>query len=81
MKDPVCGMEVMPESAAAAWEHDGTVYYFCSLGCLGRFKEDPEHYLGLDDAQRVDVVNPRGICSNASESIRSKGAMTCTATR
>jgi P-type Cu+ transporter len=52
MKDPVCGMDVAPESAAAAWEHDGRVYYFCSLGCLDRFKEDPERYLGPDDAHR-----------------------------
>jgi P-type Cu+ transporter len=52
VKDPVCGMDVTPESAAAAWEHDGTVYYFCSLGCLENFKADPEYYLGLDDAQR-----------------------------
>ena len=52
MKDPVCGMEVTPESAAAAWEHEEAVYYFCSLGCLNAFKGDPEHYLGVDDSQR-----------------------------
>ena len=31
MTDPVCGMTVEVETAAAAWEHDGTVYYFCTF--------------------------------------------------
>jgi Cu+-exporting ATPase len=52
MTDPVCGMTVETESAAAAWDHDGITYYFCSLGCFDRFKADPEHYLKLDDSQR-----------------------------
>ena len=42
MTDPVCGMEVDPEDAAAAWQHAGTTYYFCSVGCMERFREDPE---------------------------------------
>ena len=32
MQDPVCGMAVEPSTAAAAWEHDGTTYLFCSVG-------------------------------------------------
>ena len=40
------------ETAAAAWEHDGTVYYFCTLACWDAFRGDPEHYLGSDDPQR-----------------------------
>ena len=41
MVDPVCGMNVERETAAAAWEHDGTTYLFCSIGCMERFREDP----------------------------------------
>ena len=52
MQDPVCGMTVEAESAAAAWDHEGTTYYFCSLGCFEAFKADPGHYLGLDDSER-----------------------------
>ena len=52
MIDPVCGMTVDRESAAGAWEHDGETYLFCSLGCLERFKADPEHFLGLDASDR-----------------------------
>ena len=52
MTDPVCGMAVTPESSAGAWEHDGVVYYFCSPGCMERFRGAPEHFLGLDPDQR-----------------------------
>ena len=45
VKDPVCGMNVVPERAAGSHTHDGTTYYFCSRGCLARFQKDPEHYL------------------------------------
>ena len=52
MTDPVCGMTVTPETAAGAWEHDGTTYYFCSASCLERFKQAPQDYIDLDPAQR-----------------------------
>ena len=43
--DPVCGMEVDPKAAEAAWEYEGVTYYFCSRGCLMDFREDPGSYL------------------------------------
>jgi Cu+-exporting ATPase len=52
MTDPVCGMAVERETAAAAWEHKGVVYYFCSLTCLERFRKDPEHFLSMDPSER-----------------------------
>ena len=52
MIDPVCGMTVEPDTAAAAWEHDGTTYYFCSVGCMERFRGDPEHFLTMDPSDR-----------------------------
>jgi Cu+-exporting ATPase len=44
--DPVCGMEV--DRATAEWktEHAGTIYFFCSKGCLDDFLEDPVSYGG-----------------------------------
>ncbi len=45
MKDPVCGMEVGPENAAGAWEHEGRTYYFCSRSCLELFKAEPERFV------------------------------------
>ena len=44
-KDPVCGMEVDPNDAAATAEHGGTTYYFCSQDCADSFEDDPESYL------------------------------------
>ena len=52
VKDVVCGMEVDPSSAAAAWEHDGTTYLFCSVACMRRFRQDPAHFLSLSDDER-----------------------------
>ncbi len=43
--DPVCGMTVTPDSAAGSSEHNGETYYFCSAGCLRRFRDDPEAFL------------------------------------
>ena len=45
-KDPVCGMSVLPESAAGSVEHAGSTYWFCSPSCQAKFKADPEAYLG-----------------------------------
>src|SRR5437879_8461255 len=44
-KDPVCGMMVVPEKAAAKIEHAGKTYYFCSKGCAERFSKEPEKFL------------------------------------
>jgi YHS domain-containing protein len=52
MIDPVCGMSVEAESAAAAWEYRDVVYYFCSVRCMERFRDDPEHFLALDPSER-----------------------------
>jgi YHS domain-containing protein len=43
--DPVCGMRVDPDDAAATFEHEGTVYYFCSQTCRDAFGADPAAYL------------------------------------
>lgn len=47
-RDPVCGMDVVPETAAGQSEYNGQVYYFCSLGCKKAFDENPEKYLGKE---------------------------------
>jgi Cu+-exporting ATPase len=52
MADPVCGMDATPETAAAAWEHEGTTYYFCSIGCFDRFRADPDGFLARDPSER-----------------------------
>ena len=45
VKDPVCGMDVKPESAAARYEHGGQTYYFCSSHCMEKFRAEPAKFL------------------------------------
>ncbi|HSP74206.1 MAG TPA: XdhC family protein, partial [Gaiellaceae bacterium] len=45
--DPVCGMTVAVEGAAATAEHAGVTYYFCCPHCRARFEQDPARYTGV----------------------------------
>ncbi len=49
VKDPVCGMDIEPATAAGTSEYKGQTYYFCSLGCKKAFDKEPEKYLGNAD--------------------------------
>jgi Cu+-exporting ATPase len=42
--DPVCGMQARPDPAKSA-VHAGVTYYFCSAGCVAKFRANPERYL------------------------------------
>src|SRR3989441_11847184 len=53
--DPVCHMQVMPETAAARYEYKGKTYYFCNPRCLERFKANPEQF--LVPAKLVTIVS------------------------
>ena len=44
VRDPVCGMSVEAENAAASLDHGGQTYYFCSRGCSWEFKESPDKF-------------------------------------
>ena len=44
-RDPVCGMNVNPDTATHVHEHAGKKYYFCCAGCLKKFEADPSGYL------------------------------------
>lgn len=43
-KDPVCGMRVNPETAAALIHHNGKDHFFCSASCAEKFRANPPHY-------------------------------------
>ena len=43
--DPVCGMSVDQNSAAAQSDHKGRTYYFCSKECKASFDANPEKYV------------------------------------
>ena len=38
-KDPICGMQVEKATAAATYEHEGVMHYFCAPGCMESFKK------------------------------------------
>ena len=45
--DPVCGMKVAANPQKSV-THDEVVHYFCSMGCVNKFKLDPARYLNKD---------------------------------
>lgn len=44
-RDPVCGMEVDPQTAKHTSAYQGQTYYFCAPGCKRAFDAEPEKYL------------------------------------
>jgi len=48
--DPVCGMTVDPDDAAASVEHGGETYHFCCHGCADSFESEPSSYVEGADA-------------------------------
>lgn len=49
--DPVCGMIIDADSAAAREEYAGQTRYFCSEACATRFRRQPEHYISASGAR------------------------------
>lgn len=44
--DPVCGMEIDRDMAAAKLNYRGKTYYFCSVGCKREFQKNPARFIG-----------------------------------
>jgi Cu+-exporting ATPase len=44
VRDPVCGMMIDKNSAAAQSKYEGETYYFCSTACRDAFLKDPGKY-------------------------------------
>jgi YHS domain-containing protein len=54
-RDPVCGMEVNEQQAAAQGltsQYQGQTYAFCSADCKRQFDQDPQRYARQQPAQR-----------------------------
>ncbi|MBW2094054.1 MAG: YHS domain-containing protein [Deltaproteobacteria bacterium] len=49
VKDPVCGMEVVPGKTKLVAIYQGHSYWFCSRGCRETFETHPQKYLGNKD--------------------------------
>lgn len=74
--DPVCGMVVGSEQAAARLEVDGRSYFFCTVGCSQRFQRDPGRLLDPADESEphTEVASPEGRASNSPPAV---GASPC----
>jgi YHS domain-containing protein len=46
--DVVCGMTVVPSTAAAHRSQGGSEYHFCSLGCAETFDANPSRFAGVE---------------------------------
>jgi P-type Cu+ transporter len=55
IRDPICGMQIDPQSAVAIREHMGQTFIFCSQTCLDQFEADPHKYAHQND----NAVAPR----------------------
>jgi Cu+-exporting ATPase len=44
VKDPVCGMMIDPDTAAARVTYESQEVYFCSDQCRRTFEADPERF-------------------------------------
>ncbi len=53
--DPVCGMTVAPETAAGKHDFAAETYYFCSTGCLNKFKQNPLGFLKKEKEEKVSA--------------------------
>ena len=58
VKDPVCGMEINPETAAASSEYEGVTYYFCAEACKTEFDAEPSKYVGAAAAPEPMAETP-----------------------
>ncbi len=58
--DPVCGMSVMADTAAGKYDFKGETFYFCSSGCLNKFKQNPDGFLDKGKQEKA-VAESEGV--------------------
>jgi Cu+-exporting ATPase len=58
--DPVCKMLVRPETAAGNYKYKNEDYYFCSTGCLNKFRQNPDIFLQVKE-KKVAKIESKGI--------------------
>jgi len=58
--DPVCGMAITRDTAAAASTFEGREYFFCSVACQVEFDKNPERYRHDDSSAEIPAGRQRG---------------------
>jgi Cu+-exporting ATPase len=78
VKDPVCGMDVVPgDAAGGSAEHAGTTYWFCSPRCREKFVAEPQRYLAPSPPRAPAATDDRIYTCPMHPEIRQKGPGTC----
>ena len=75
--DPVCKMRVLPETAAARFDHDGKTYYFCAVRCMERFKADPSAFLQPERTVKQSTASDATYTCPMHPEVRQKGPGSC----
>ena len=77
VKDPVCGMDVNPQTSKHRTEHQGNGYHFCSAGCRTKFIADPQRYLEPENAAAEPVPEGAIYTCPMHPEIRQQGPGNC----
>jgi P-type Cu+ transporter len=76
--DPVCGMQVDPETTPHHAGHAGRDFHFCSAGCREKFVADPGRYLVPEPDRKGPEAPPGTIYTCPMHpQIRQQGPGTC----
>jgi YHS domain-containing protein len=73
MKDPVCGMLIDPERAAASTTYESQEVYFCSDQCRRDFEADPARYYDRLDRKEPPFTVSKGMAAPKFGSAASGG--------
>ncbi|WP_193149661.1 heavy metal-binding domain-containing protein, partial [Klebsiella variicola] len=86
VRDPVCGMVILPDKAHSSIRYQDHQLYFCSASCESKFKAHPDHYFTEDASEHSHhhhhdhhEVSPDQIKQphNQAEKENSEGVWTC----
>lgn len=69
-KDPVCGMPVDRQKAAAKRAEGGKEYYFCSTRCAERFEKEPERFLATPGTAGMESMEKKAAPGASAKQVR-----------
>jgi Cu+-exporting ATPase len=75
--DPVCKMQVLPETAAAKFDYQGKTFYFCATRCLERFKANPAGFVQSDVPQPAEAPSDVIYTCPMHPEVRQEGPGAC----
>jgi Cu+-exporting ATPase len=76
VKDPVCGMNVLPETAKGKSVYKNATYFFCSEKCKNKFDKEPQKFLSPPEAITKADMNIEYTCPMHPQ-IRQMGPGSC----